>query len=181
MKTDFLSDDIWVTNACMVIVLIGILIFTYVDMERKRFQKAGKSFLPFHIIAIITFVIYILIVLYATLIGRVELWYYKHIFSPLYSYRAMFAGSRKAIYDNIQNVLFFIPFGIYLFYFCHPRLKWYHVFLIGGLFSGCIETIQLFAKLGCCQGADVLNNAFGGLLGFLLAHLLDYGIQRRER
>lgn len=178
MKTDFLTNDVWVTNTCMVIVLIGILVFTYVDIERMRLSKQGRSVRFINGIAILTFFLYLAIVLYATLIGRVELGYYKHIFRPLTSYKAMLAGSRKAIYDNIQNVLFFIPMGIYLFFFFHPRMKWYHAFFICGLFSGLIETTQLIARLGCCQTADVINNAFGGLVGFLLALLLNMGLKR---
>lgn len=165
----------------MIIILIGILIFTYIDMERIRRKQTNRSVLPIEAIGLVTSIIYLGIVLYATLIGRVELGEYRHIFKPLTSYRAMFRGSRKALYDNLQNVLFFIPFGMYLFFFFHPKVKWYHAFLLGAVFSGCIEFTQLVAKLGCSQTADVINNALGGLIGFLLAHLLHIGIIRRER
>ena len=181
MKRSFLADDVLVTDICMLIILIGILIFIIVDAKRIRYRKLGNSFARGNTIAVVTFLLYLLIVLYATLIGRIELGDYKHIFRPLTSYKAMLAGHRKAIYDNIQNVLFFIPFGIYLFYFFHPKMKWYHVFLLGGLFSGFIETTQLFAKLGCCQTADVINNALGGLMGFLLAHFIHFCLEHRKR
>lgn len=180
MKTNILANDVWVTNTVTLIIMFGIIIFTYLDMERIRYEKIQKSFDHIMKLTISTFIMYIVIILYATLFCREEVSSFQHIFRPLTSYKAMIHGYRKAIYDNIQNVLFFIPFGMYLFFFYQNKIKWYHVFLCSAIFSGCIETTQLFTHLGCCQTADVINNATGGLIGFQIAFFLHTVIMNKQ-
>lgn len=68
--------------------------------------------------------------------------------------------------EIIGNVLLFIPFGFFL-----PKLHLffgsYKRFILCVVVGVCVaELIQLFAKIGCCDGADVFHNCLGATIGY---------------
>ncbi len=68
------------------------------------------------------------------------------------------------------NIGMFAPIG-----FCVPLLwrnrTWYHVLLVGGLFSAAIEFVQVFVGR-VSDVDDIMLNTFGAMIGFILFCIL---------
>ncbi len=82
----------------------------------------------------------------------------------MWSYREMIAGNpnwKRDVWQNIQNILFFMPFGL-LF----PLKKWKTIMLSSFAFSVLIEIAQYIFQLGLCEIDDVICNTLGALIGF---------------
>lgn len=76
----------------------------------------------------------------------------------------------------IENVLMFIPFGA-LLPVCMKRARTIFCILpLSFMLSVCLEYAQYMTERGHCQADDVLMNAIGGSLGYLL-FLLLWGIR----
>lgn len=83
-----------------------------------------------------------------------------HDFQPFWSY-----GQNDLQYENIMNVVAFVPVGILLG--CAFRsMTWWKVMLIGGVVSVLIETMQFFFKRGFSDVDDVMHNTVGCVIGF---------------
>ena len=83
---------------------------------------------------------------------------------PFYYYN----GTRNHLKEIIQNVIIFIPIGIYLKILNKNNKQ---VILSGFIFSLVLEISQFIFKLGACDITDIITNTSGtilGLLGYLL-------------
>lgn len=117
-------------------------------------------------IRIALFICYIIFILWITIFSRHSNGEHKAELRLMWSCREMFAGNpywKQYVWQNIKNVLFFIPFGI-LF----PVAKWHIVLVAGLILSVMVESVQYFACLGLCELDDVLCNGFGSLVGCFL-------------
>ena len=77
-------------------------------------------------------------------------------------------GTINHLKEIIQNVIIFIPIGIYLKMLNKNNKQ---VILYGFIFSLILEISQFIFKLGTCDITDIIANTFGtilGLLGYLL-------------
>ena len=77
-------------------------------------------------------------------------------------------GTRNHLKEIIQNVIIFIPIGIYLKMLSKNNKQ---VILYGFIFSLVLEISQFIFKLGACDITDIITNTSGtilGLLGYLL-------------
>lgn len=110
------------------------------------------------------FAVYILAVLYITLISRTPT-YPRHNFHPFWEYELLLAGNQQRYYFQQVgcNILMLIPFGAFL----EHRLHW-KVIPLGGLFSIAIELTQYFTARGLCEFDDVFNNTLGCVIGVLV-------------
>ena len=66
--------------------------------------------------------------------------------------------------ELVENVLIFVPFGLYLSMVAHSWSFWKKTLLIVGV-TVAFEVIQYVFALGRADITDVLTNAIGGLLG----------------
>ena len=102
-----------------------------------------------------------------------------------WSYREMFARSpnwKANVFQNIANILFFIPFGLLFprgqLFQNQPwseKVKWglKPVLLSALVFSVSIETIQYIGALGMSELDDVICNTFGAVVGFWMRRVLS--------
>ena len=81
------------------------------------------------------------------------------------------------IREKILNVMIFIPFGAYLYLL--GSKKFISSFLVMMLTSVLLEIIQYVFSLGTCDIADIITNAAGGMIGYLLAYI-TFRISKRE-
>lgn len=94
----------------------------------------------------------------------------------LWSYRNLFAGvptARADVIQNIDNILFFIPFGFLL-----PVNSWKKALIAGFGFSFCIELAQYAGGLGLAELDDVICNTIGAVIGFWFMYLIKKWIMR---
>ena len=80
----------------------------------------------------------------------------------------------------IENVLLFIPFGIFV-PACFPKLRGIsNVFCLAVILSTTIELLQYFTGRGFCQLDDVVTNTLGALIGFVI-YFIVHGIHNLFR
>lgn len=82
----------------------------------------------------------------------------------MWSYRELLTGDpnwKKDVIQNLQNIAFFIPFGILL-----PVEKWWVVFIAAVSFSTVIEIVQYIGGYGLAELDDVICNTLGAMIGF---------------
>lgn len=87
-------------------------------------------------------------------------------FRLFWSFRDLLAGKptgKTDVIQNINNILFFIPFGFFL-----PAKKWWMTLLAAMCLSIAVEAAQYFLALGLCELDDVISNSFGALVGYWL-------------
>lgn len=80
--------------------------------------------------------------------------------------------------EVIENLLIFIPFGIYLKMLNKDNRK---IFLSGCLFSIILEISQFILKLGVTDITDIITNSFGVAIGVYLYVLLEKIFKNREK
>jgi len=87
--------------------------------------------------------------------------------------------------EPVLNIIFFIPFGIYLrYYFEKP---FWQVFLYAFALSLFLECTQLSALYGIYPRPyrifdvdDLITNTFGGVLGFVIAPLITWWLPKKQ-
>ena len=118
------------------------------------------------------FSLYCLFIAWYTVFSRDPSTNHRAELSLLWSYRNLLAGeptARAEVIQNIQNVLFFIPFGFLL-----PTDSWKKALLAGAGFSLCVELIQYVGGFGLAETDDVLCNTLGTMIGFWLMVLVKW-------
>ena len=180
-----MNEIAWIAIAVLCTALLLPVISKVLSKNERLFRNAR----------IAVFVVYILIILYETLLTRRITHHVKYELSLFWSYRESLAfcedGSGLVVADSkllkqiILNILLYIPLG-YLLPFAWPGLAnltrftsrfrainmltafpWI-VVLIGVAFSVTTELTQLFFRLGLFELDDIFNNTIGCLIGVLL-------------
>ncbi len=120
--------------------------------------------------------IYIISVLYITLISRIHaIPSYTAVFTPLYSYTLAWKAHSLTQWMNIIfNYVMFIPLGILLPMSFKTFHNWKHTYLVGLVFTTCIEVTQLITHLGIFETDDIINNALGCMIGFGIYELVKF-------
>lgn len=102
---------------------------------------------------------YIATVLWITLLSRIGNGY-RGFLLPLHSYVEILKGNRQFLFENIGNIVLFIPLGV--------SLKWVGVRDVkkaGFLVSLTIEIIQFIFSLGTFECDDLIHNTLGAVIG----------------
>lgn len=88
---------------------------------------------------------------------------------PLKTTLAQWATGPGALFYHVAgNLLWFVPLGA-LLKKLRPRSRWFHALLAGAALSLFLETCQYLLGTGFPDIDDVLLNAAGALIGWLIA------------
>lgn len=119
------------------------------------------------------------LVIVMTLYGREPRIEYIFRFQLFGSYMEAFRERNvELLLQIIMNIFMFVPIGL-LLPCCFKRFeKNKRVLFLAILFSGIIECIQGIFKIGMFEVDDILGNAFGAELGFLLYYFLHKTYQK---
>ena len=104
------------------------------------------------------------LMLYITVFSRSSGMDYSYHLQPFWSYGQIKDGYVETFYENIYNVLFFMPYGILLGLQLRI-LSLAKITSIGSLTSIVIELLQLISRTGCCETDDVIHNTLGFFIG----------------
>lgn len=127
------------------------------------------------------FIVYLLGNLYFTLLSRTPGTGVHLILQPFHSYvrlfeqkeyfsvdptgfAALFLRDTSPLDSILLNILLYVPMG-YCLSLLFPRMKRWHIVLIGLVCSLLTETAQFLLKMGWCETDDVLHNTLGTILG----------------
>lgn len=122
------------------------------------------------------------LMLYITVLGRLGVHNdeaYRYNFMPFWSIAHYREGYVETLYEKVNNVILFVPFGVLLAGFrrFHCFRKSCEVLLVGMGASICIELLQLITRTGMCETDDVICNTFGTMIGFVGLNVLLIGIR----
>ena len=84
-------------------------------------------------------------------------------------------GTWAFVYHTLGNIAWFVPLG-FIVDWLFKRCRWYHALLGGAALSTLVELMQYLLKTGMPDIDDVILNALGTLIGFILSRLI-----RRQR
>ena len=83
-----------------------------------------------------------------------------------------------AVFANLAgNILIFVPYGFFISMASRSRGFFKTLFFSMGL-SLCVETVQLFTRVGSFDVDDILLNTIGGVAGYII--FLIYNAIRRN-
>lgn len=167
------------------VVLACILIYTIRLIYLIRNHRISHN----HSIYKLLFVAYLIVVLYCTCLGREQgrLSYKSELF---WSWKDILIHHRyDVVSDNIINLGMLVPLG-FLSYFIHhhdgskkykkmgcvlircdrfKHYQWWKATLWCGLLSCFIEGFQLVFRVGMFEWDDIVHNAIGGTVGYVIA------------
>lgn len=92
---------------------------------------------------------------------------YKYNYHLFWSYKADDPFTHYYFWQNVWNVILFIPIGL-LLPLAFKRCRWWTAFLLGFCFSCFIEILQLVSMRGFSELDDVFHNTLGCMIGFLM-------------
>lgn len=113
-------------------------------------------------------VFYLLCVFYITLFSRIATIDSHYNLNLFWSYKAIFNGRPELAWEILLNVILFMPLGYMLSLLLDkvsPLVNAMLTVIIAFALSGLIELYQYSFNLGLYEYDDMLNNAFGALLG----------------
>lgn len=150
-------------------VAISLLILFCLIFASYRLYKCRK-FDKYQFTSSIILSLYLVLMLYLTVLGR-----YSH---DEYRSQIMIFGSYQNLFTNfdfmnfamiILNIAMFIPVGFVLpIVLKNCRHKYMLSMLIALLLTSAIEVAQYFSRTGTFETDDIFNNMLGAVIGLLL-------------
>lgn len=122
-----------------------------------------KKYIPFILIALLASGI--AAILWLTVFSRLGT-DTRHFYPPFWSYGAIIQGRRAVLFQNIGNILLFMPIGVIAALFLQVGVK--KSLLVGLLLSLFIECCQWLFWLGAFEFDDLLHNTVGTAIGTFL-------------
>lgn len=142
--------------------------------EKKRQYRA---------ILLTTLFIWFVFVLFLTVLGRIP--FEGQHFQPevFWSYRSVQLKEAWFVGQIIGNVAMYIPFGLIFPFLLKDKFDGWKVFIItllaGIVISFFTESIQYIFKIGLFEFDDIIHNALGTVIGFLLSRIAIRFINER--
>lgn len=141
---------------------------------KKEFNHKAVMKLLF----IIYMCVLVYVVFFAEAMGRTPQDGYVYNLTPLKEIKRFMkyiwdndALGRAARLNIFGNIIAFIPFGIYLPYTSESKLGFISTVLYTFSLSLTIELVQLITKVGSCDVDDIILNALGGVIGYILWYI----------
>lgn len=141
---------------------------------KKEFNHKAVMKLLF----IIYMCVLVYVVFFAEAMGRTPHDGYVYNLTPLKEIKRFMkyiwdndALGRAARLNIFGNIIAFIPFGIYLPYTSESKLGFISTVLYTFSLSLTIELVQLITKVGSCDVDDIILNALGGVIGYILWYI----------
>ena len=141
---------------------------------KKEFNHKAVMKLLF----IIYMCVLVYVVFFAEAMGRTPQDGYVYNLTPLKEIKRFMkyiwdndALGRAARLNILGNIIAYIPFGIYLPYTSDSKLRFISTFLYTFSLSLTIELVQLITKVGSCDVDDIILNALGGVIGYILWYI----------
>ena len=166
------------------IIGVGILGFGYWIWYCLYFKKKypDKKINKKKLIGWGVFVIYLVVVLGATMLSRGGFFGNTKIYPLFYSYKDAWTDFSITEWRNIiLNILMFVPLGFFLPQLIKKTSSLWKMSIIGFLFTFCIEVLQLLLKRGVFEPDDLLGNTVGTMIGYGVYYLATYLMKKRKK
>lgn len=150
----------WIYETSIFLFIIGIMLVLLI-CKRVDYTKWIFRVLLFE---------YSLLTVASTVLFRAENDCRKYDFHPFWSYQAIKEGNEILLYEDITNILAFIPIGIAIAVSFANR-AWMYTLSLGIAIPCVIETLQFYYRKGFSEFDDVFHNFIGCLIGYLICLL----------
>lgn len=151
-----------------VIAFAVFCIVTVILYKRRRFDRA-------QCVAAILLSLYIVVLLYYTVVGRYSHEEYDYQIHIFYSYRFLL---EQFDFQNVRqlviNLLMLVPVGFLLSVIVKRKGKYAIVLVLCLLLTLFIESMQLWMKCGSFEIDDIINNMIGAIIGVLIYALIHW-------
>lgn len=147
-----------------------------VEGSCERGHVKFKKYVPYVLVLLLSLAI--AAILWLTLFSRLGT-NARHFYPPFWSYRAIAHGSETVLFQNVGNVILFIPIGVIAALCFRQNIK--QSLLIGFSLSLIIECCQWFFWLGSFEFDDLLHNSIGAGIGAFLVDRTTIGERLRRQ
>lgn len=152
-------------------IFAALIVGAAVVLSCKNVRQKGR------VIAGLLLVLYVILVYSNTVFFRPTGVMAGHNFKLFWSYEPFLKGEGPVSVDAILNVLMFLPVGV-LYGAASRKSRAWKALLLGACISVSIEALQFFLHRGFSEIDDVLHNALGCLIGWLLYRVVAWGVGR---
>lgn len=118
--------------------------------------------------AFLALIEYVILLYFSAVLCRTTRPAREYNWYPFWSYIAIDNGKSELFYENIMNIVAFIPVGLLLKIAFNKKKRWM-VVLFGLCLSASIETLQYLFMKGFSELDDVMHNTLGCIIGSCLA------------
>lgn len=161
------------------IIGIGFGAWYFLYFKRKR---PGEKLKKGKVLLFAFFIIYIVIVFGATMLGRGDFYGNTKIYPLFYSYKDAWNDFSMTEWRNIiLNILMFVPFGFLLPILLKKTDAFWKVSLLGFTLTLLIEGTQLLLKRGIFEPDDLLGNTVGAMIGYGIYRLGKYIVSKKKQ
>ena len=161
----------------IIISVIAFALFCTVSIflyKRHKFNKA-------QCFAAILLSLYIVVLMYFTVVGRYSHEEYEYKINFFTSYRWFFQyNGEQVLRQLLINLIMLMPVGFLLPVVINAKHKHLITMALSLLLTVFIETMQLITKCGSFEIDDIINNFVGAVLGMLIYMMLNNIIQKRK-
>lgn len=163
-------DYQWIKSYFVYVILIGISLFVVQTIVVAKTEQKHQI----RVTSVLAVIIYLAALFYVTLGFRQPSLEHKYNLVLFWSYEEiLFQKNRFLLWENMANILAFLPLGMFLQEFAGSKMKCYYAALAGMALSILIEAAQLVFRLGLCELDDVVHNTLGTVLGYAAARLIQ--------
>ena len=167
--------EIFVNRIILSVIAFAVFcIITVMLYKRCRFDRA-------QCVAAILLSLYIVVLLYYTVVGRYsheEYGYQIHIF---YSYRFLLEQfDFQSMRQFVINLFMLVPVGFLLSVIIKGKAKYVIVFVLCLLLTVFIESMQLLTKCGSFEFDDIISNMIGAVIGILIYALIHWITHQKD-
>lgn len=142
---------------CVVIVLL------YKCLKIDKLQRNASIILS----------LYVVVLLYFTVIGRYSHEEYENRIYFYYSYRRLIEHyDSQSMRQILLNIAMLVPVGFMLPMVFNSKGKYLKAIVVSILLIIVIEFLKMLTKTGSCEVDDIINNLLGALLGMALYHMV---------
>ena len=161
----------------IIISVIAFAVFCAVSIILYKRQK----FNTVQCVAAILLSLYIVVLLYFTVVGRYSHEEYGYEIQFFTSYRWFFKyNGEQVLRQLLINLVMLMPVGFLLPIVINAKHKYLITMALSLLLTVFIETMQLITKCGSFEVDDIINNFIGAVIGMLIYMLFNRIIQKQK-
>lgn len=143
---------------CILVVVFAMVFISALMKHRRRM----------HICWISLFIVYLLMLAFITVISHSDIHQSVVVGRLRFHYIFISKPDTGLPWENIANVILFIPMGVFLYGLVAGRIHWYGCLIVTALCSAAIELSQYMLQCVFSDINDFMNNLLGSVMGYIL-------------
>lgn len=157
-----------------VLIFLALCVVTVLLYKCHKIDKLQRN-------AAIILSLYVVILLYFTVIGRYSHEEYENRIYFYYSYRRLIEHyDSQSMKQILMNIAMLVPVGFMLPMASNRKGRYLNAIGVSSLLIIVIEFLQMLTKTGSCEVDDIINNFIGAALGMLIFYAIHKLVQKHR-